>query len=165
VEHVASGLSLLPLFQWCESAGLIVAMRRSLWLFPVIESVHLMGLALIGGAVLMVDLRLLGVGLRRQPVAVVAREAERWLLVSLFVMLPTGFLLFMASAVKCYYLPAFWVKMTALFLAILFTFSVRRRVAMGDETRMNPVWARLVAVVSVTLWSAVAIAGRMVGFP
>ena len=89
-------------------------MRSVKWFFPAVESVHLMGLALTGGAVLMLDLRLLGFGLRRQPVAQVAQDAQRWLLVSLVVMLPTGFLLFMASAVKCYYLPAFWVKMTSL---------------------------------------------------
>jgi hypothetical protein len=156
-------MSLLPFFQWCENSGLIVAMRSSVWLFPVIESLHLMGLALIGGAVLMVDLRLLGFGLRRQPVAQVAQDAQRWLLVGLLVMLPTGLLLFMASAVKCYYLPAFWVKMTSLFLALVFTFAVRRRVIMA--TRLSPVRARLVAVVSLSLWSSVAIAGRLVGFP
>jgi len=158
-------MSLLPFFQWCENAALIVAMRRSLWLFPVIESVHLMGLALTGGAVLMVDLRLLGFGLRRQPVAQVARDAERWLFVSLCVMIPTGVLLFMSSAVKCYYLPVFWVKMASLLLALVFTFSVRRKVAMAAETSMSPVWNKLVAVVSLALWSSVAIAGRFVGFP
>jgi len=158
-------MSLLPLFQWCENSGLIVAMRKSLWLFPVIEGLHLMGLALIGGAVLMVDLRLLGFGLQRQPTALIARDAERWLLLSLLVMLPTGFLLFMASAVKCYYLPVFWVKMTTLFLALVFTFSIRRRVAMAAETQMNPVRARLVGGVSLALWSTVAIAGRLVGIP
>lgn len=158
-------MSLLPYFEWCENAGLIVAMRGSLWLFPVIESLHLMGLALIGGAVLMVDLRLLGFGFRSQPVALVARDAERWLIGSLFVMLPTGFLLFMSSAVKCYYLPVFWVKMAALFLALVFTFSIRRRVAMAADTHMNVGWTRAVAVVSLVLWSTVAIAGRFVGFP
>ena len=107
-------MSLLPFFEWCEQAPLIVAMRGSLWLFPVIESLHLMGLALLGGAVVTVDLRLLGLGLRNQPVAQVARDAEKWLLVGLSVMLPTGWLLFMASAVKCYYLTAFWLKMTSL---------------------------------------------------
>ena len=140
-------------------------MRGVKWLFPAIESIHLMGLALTGGAVLMLDLRLLGFGLRRQPVAQVAQDAQRWLLVSLVVMLPTGFLLFMASAVKCYYLPAFWVKMTSLFLALVFTFAVRRRVAMAEETRIGPLWTKVVAVVSLSLWSAVAIAGRFVGFP
>ena len=140
-------------------------MRGVKWLFPTIESIHLMGLALTGGAVLMLDLRLLGFGLRRQSVAHVAQDAQRWLLVSLVVMLPTGFLLFMASAVKCYYLPAFWVKMTSLFLALVFTFAVRRRVAMAEETRIGPLWTKVVAVVSLSLWSSVAIAGRFVGFP
>ena len=158
-------MSLFPWFQWCENAGLIVAMRRSLWIFPAIESVHLMGLALMGGAILTVDLRLLGLGLGRQAPAQVAREAERWLFISLIVMLPTGFLLFMASAVKCYHLPAFWVKMTSLLLVLVFTFAIRRPVTMADETRINPVWARLVAIVSLSLWSTVAIAGRFVGFP
>ena len=156
---------MLPFFQWCEQSGLIVAMRSSKGLFPAIESIHLMGLALTGGAVLMLDLRLLGFGLRRQPVAQVAQDAQRWLLVSLGVMLPTGFLLFMASAVKCYYLPAFWVKMTSLLLALVFTFAVRRRVAMAEETRVSPLWTKVVAVVSLSLWSSVAIAGRFVGFP
>jgi hypothetical protein len=158
-------MSLLPFFQWCESSGLIVAMRGSKWLFPVIESTHLMGLALIGGAVLMVDLRLLGFGFQRQPVAVIARDAYRWLRISLLMMLPTGWLLFMASAVKCYFLPVFWLKMTALALALLFTFSVRRRVAMAPETSWNPTRAKLVAIVSLSLWSIVAISGRLVGLP
>jgi hypothetical protein len=150
-------MSLLPFFEWCENAELIVAMRSSLWLFPVIESVHLMGLALIGGALLIVDLRLLGLGLRRQPVPALARDAERWLIGSLMVMLPTGFLLFMSSAVKCYYLPVFWLKMATLLMALVFTFSIRRRVAMAVGTGLNPV--------SLSLWSTVAIAGRFVGFP
>ena len=158
-------MSLLPFFQWCENSGLIVAMRSSVWLFPVIESLHLMGLALIGGAVLMVDLRLLGFGLRRQPLAQVAQDAQRWLLVSLLVMLPTGLLLFMSKAVQCYTLPAFWIKMTSLFLALVFTFAVRRKVVMADETRLNPVWGKLVALVSLSLWSSVAIAGKWIGVP
>lgn len=158
-------MSLLPFFEWCENAELIVAMRSSLWLFPVIESVHLMGLALIGGALLIVDLRLLGLGLRRQPVPALARDAERWLIGSLMVMLPTGFLLFMSSAVKCYYLPVFWLKMATLLMALVFTFSIRRRVAMAVGTGLNPVWPKVVGGVSLSLWSTVAIAGRFVGFP
>ena len=158
-------MSLLPFFEWCENAELIVAMRSSLWLFPVIESLHLMGLALIGGALLVVDLRLLGLGLRRQPVAALARDAERWMVGSLCVMLPTGLLLFMSSAVKCYYLPVFWLKMAALFLALVFTFSIRRRVVMAVETGVNPAWPKVVGGASISLWSTVAIAGRFVGFP
>ena len=133
----------MSLFDFCKSlqySPLLSAMRSSPWFFPVIASIHLMGLALIGGAVLMVDLRLLGLGLRHQPVAQIARDAQRWLVVSLVVLLPTGVLQFMCfAATKYYYLTAFWVKMAALSLALIFTFAVRRKVAMTDETRVAPI--------------------------
>ena len=157
-------MSLLPFFTWVENSGLGGAIRSSSWLFPVIEAFHLLGLAVIGGAVLVVDLRLFGFGLRRQPVAQLARDAQRWLIGSLMVMIATGSLLFTSEAVKCYYHPAFWVKMTSLFLAIVFTFTVHRKVALADETRVRPLWSKLVALVSITLWSGVGIGGRWIGF-
>ena len=125
-----------------------------------------MGLALIGGAVLVVDLRLLGFGLRRQPVAQVAREAERWLFLSLLVLLPTGILQFLCfAATKYYYLTAFWVKMAALAAALAFTFAVRRKVAFAEEPRVNRLSSKIVALVSLSLWFTVAVAGRLIGFP
>jgi uncharacterized protein DUF6644 len=157
-------MSLLPFFTWVENSGLGGAIRSSSWLFPVIEAFHLLGLAVIGGAVLVVDLRLFGFGLRRQPVAQLARDAQRWLIGSLLVMIATGSLLFTSEAVKCYYHPAFWVKMSSLFLAIVFTFTVRRKVTLADENRVRPLWSKLVALTSVLLWSGVGIGGRWIGF-
>jgi hypothetical protein len=157
-------MSLLPFFTWCEKSAIGEAIRNSQWLFPVIESVHLLALVLIAGAVLVVDMRLLGLGLRRQPVAQLARDAQPWLIGGLMVMLPTGILLFLAEAIKCYYSPAFAVKMTSLLLALIFTFTVRRKVAMADERPATRLWSRLVAVVSVALWSGVGIGGRWIGF-
>jgi hypothetical protein len=158
-------MSLLDFCRWVQFSPPLVAMRSSPWLFPIIATIHLMGLALVGGSVLVVDLRLLGLGLRRQSVAQLARDAEWWLLCGLLVSLPTGILLFMCFATKYYYLMFFWVKMTSLFLVLVFTFSVRRRVAMADETRMSPVWSKLVALISLSLWTTVAIGGRWIGFP
>jgi hypothetical protein len=159
-------MSLLDLFAWFQYSPLITEMRGSPWFFPIIASIHLMGLALIGGAVLMVDLRLLGLGLRGQPVAQIARDGERWLLLSLLVLVPTGTLQFMCfAATKYYYLKSFWIKMAALPLALLFTFAVRHRVAMADETRLSPAWRKLVAVISLSLWFTVAVAGRWIGLP
>jgi uncharacterized protein DUF6644 len=157
-------MSLLPFFLWCEHSAVGEAIRSSQWLFPVIESVHLLALVLIAGAVLVVDMRLFGLGLRRQPVAELARDAQPWLIGSLMVMLASGSLLFVSEATKCYYSLAFSVKMTSLFLAIIFTFTVRRKVAMADEARVRPLWSKLVAVVSVTLWSLVGMGGRWIGF-
>jgi hypothetical protein len=157
-------MSLLPFFTWCEQTAIGEAIRNSQWLFPVIESVHLLGLVVIAGAVLVVDMRLFGLGLRQQPVAQLARDAQPWLMGSLMVMLTSGILLFLAEAIKCYYSPAFAVKITSLILAITFTFTVHRKVALADEGRVAPLWGRLVAVVSVALWSGVGIGGRWIGF-
>jgi hypothetical protein len=157
-------MSLFLFFEWCENSAIGEMIRNSNWLFPVIESFHLLGLAVIGGAVLVVDMRLLGLGLRRQPVAQLASDAQRWLIASLSVMLVSGAMLFTSEATKCYYHAAFWTKMTCLFLAILFTFTVKRYVTMADEASLRPFWSRIVAVVSVALWSGVGIGGRWIGF-
>ena len=79
-------------------------------------------------------------------------------------MLTTGILLFTSEAIKCYYHEAFWVKMTSLFLAIVFTFTVWRKVTMAPDTQVRPLWSKMTAVVSLALWSCVGIAGRWIGF-
>ena len=157
-------MSLLPFFEWCEATAVGEAIRASLWLFPVIECVHLLALALIGGAVLIVDLRLLGLGLRRQTVTQIARDAQPWLIGSLAMMLVTGILLFLSESIKCYYSPPFWCKMTFLPLAIIFALTVRRKVAAADENRVGPVWGKLVALVSLGLWFGVGFSGRWIAF-
>jgi hypothetical protein len=155
---------LLPYFQWFESTAISKAISTSSWAFAVIESVHLLALAVIGGAVLLLDLRFLGFGLRRQSIREVSREAQPWFLGSFAVMLVTGFALFVSEPTKCYYSTPFWVKMSSLALATLFTFTVRRRVSLADETRVQPLVYKLVALVSLTLWLGVGAGGRWIGF-
>ena len=157
-------MSLLTFFQWCEASGIGETIRKSSWLFPVIEAIHLLGLGVIGGAVLVVDLRLLGLGLKRQSAAQLTRDAQPWLVGSLALMIITGGLLFLSEAIKCYYHDAFWFKMSCLFLAIVFTFTIQRKVIMTDESRLRPLWSKVVAVVSVLLWAGVGIGGRWIGF-
>lgn len=157
-------MSLLPFFQWCEASMVGKAIRMSPWAFAVIESVHLLGLAAIGGAVLLVDLRLLGLGLQRRPLAQLARDAQPWLVGSLVVMLSTGVALFLSESIKCYYSTAFRVKMTSLLLAIVFTFTVRRKMTQADETPVRRFWQRVVALVSLALWLGVGASGRWIGF-
>jgi hypothetical protein len=154
---------LLPFFQWCEATALGHAIKESLWLFPVIESVHLLGLAALGGTLLIVDLRMLGLGLTRQPIAAVARDARPWLLASIAVMILTGTALFLSESVKCYYSQAFWVKITTIPVALVFTLTVRQRVALRG-TLDTTAATRLVAIVSLGLWFTVAAAGRWIGF-
>lgn len=153
---------LLSLFQWCQDSALGVTIRESVWMFPIIEAVHLLALALIGGAVLIVDLRLAGLALREQRPATLAADAEPWLFGSLAMMIATGLLLFVSEAIKCYHSPPFWLKMMSLSLAIAFTLTVRRAAARDPHT---PPWRmKATAAISVLLWSTVGLMGRGIGF-
>jgi hypothetical protein len=155
---------LLPFFKACEASWIGNHIRASQWLFPAIEAVHLIALAVIGGAVLLVDLRLLGFGLRDQPVARVARSAQPWLIGSLLVMIATGLLMFLSESVKCYYSDAFWWKMAFLASSIVFAFTVRRWVTLAEEARIAPLWSKAVALTSLMLWFGVGAGGRWIGF-
>jgi hypothetical protein len=155
---------LLPFFEWAEATALGEMIRTSTWAFAVIESVHLLALSVIAGAVLIVDLRLLGFGPRGQPIADVAREARPWLVGSLVVMLVTGVGLFLSEPMKLYYSTAFAVKMTCLAVVIVFTFTVRMKATLADEGRVRPGWLKLVALVSLALWFGVGASGRWFGF-
>ncbi|HXB68888.1 MAG TPA: DUF6644 family protein [Candidatus Acidoferrales bacterium] len=157
-------MSVLSFFTWCENSSVGEAIRGSRWLFPVIESFHLLGLAVIGGAVLVVNLRLLGFGMERQPVPQLWRDTRPWLLGSLTIMLVSGLLLFTSEATKLYYHEAFWVKMVSLLLATAFTFTVLRKVALAEQGRVRPFWSKAVALISILLWSGVGVGGRWIGF-
>ena len=154
----------LPVFQAIEASAMGEAVRGSLWLFPIIEAFHLIGLAVIGGAILVVDFRLLGLGLRSHPVSRLARDMQPWVLGSIVVMFLSGFPLFASEATKCYYSFAFWTKMTALLLAIAFTFTIRRSVTCAADGRFAPRWEKAVAATSIVLWSTVGWGGRWIGF-
>jgi hypothetical protein len=155
---------LWELAKWSEATALGVAIRNSQYAFPMIEYFHLAALAVIGGAILIVDMRMLGLGLRETPVAQLARDAQPWLVGSLIVMLVSGISLYTSEATKCYASPAFWIKMVALVLAVLFTFTVRKKVALADAAHVSAATSRSVALVSVGLWFAVAWGGRWIGF-
>jgi hypothetical protein len=150
--------------QWSEASWIGAALRDSSWLFPFVEFFHLAGLAIIGGAVLVVDLRLLGLGLRKTPVAQLAGDAQPFLIGSLLVMIASGFALYASEATKAHASPAFWIKMISLGLVIAFTFTVRRRVTLAEESRVLPLASKGTALVSIALWSLVAWGGRWIGF-
>ena len=155
---------LLPFFEWCESLWLGKAVVGSLWLFPVIESVHLLALSVLGGSILLVDLRMLGVGLKNYSVAALARDARPYMIGAIIMLIATGVPLFLAESIKCYYSQAFWVKMTTLVPALLFALTVRRRVASGGEDARSRAVLALTGAISLVLWFTVAAAGRWIGF-
>ena len=155
---------MLPLFQWLENSGIGATIRGSMVLFPIVGAMHLVALGLFGAAVLLVDMRLIGFGLTSRPVGELEREARPWLLASLIGLIASGFLLFLSESIKCYYSVPFWVKMTCLLSALVFTFTVRRRVAAANGTPSAPLSGRMTALISLSLWAGVLWGGRWIGF-
>jgi hypothetical protein len=156
------GETLLPFFQWSEATTVGRIVRESLWMFPVLEAIHLVGLALLGGALLIVDLRLLGMGLEGSTIARIQRHARPWLITAVVILLGTGVPLFLSEAIKCYYNTSFWVKITTLPVALVFTFAVRERFARG--ALYTTAYSQWVASADLLLWFIVAAGGRWIGF-
>ena len=139
------------------------AINESAWIFPVIQAFHLVALAVLAGALLMVDLRLLGKGFTQQPVAVVARDARPWLIGGILAMVATGIPQFISLATKEYNSEFFHNKMYFFVAALIFTFTIRRMVTQAPEGRFGPTVSKLVAVISIILWSGIAIEARLIG--
>jgi hypothetical protein len=160
-----SRAALLPLFQWCDHTAIAVWIRDSTWLFPFIQVFHLLGLTLLLGTTVVLDLRLMNLGLRRQPVSRLADNLWPWMQRGLALILLSGLLLFVSEAMKCYGNDAFWFKMEALALAIGFHFTVfRTAIATDDGIHASPVRRRVVAAVSLLLWLSVGAGGAAIGF-
>jgi hypothetical protein len=153
-------MNLYQLFAGLEATPIGAGIKNSVWLFPAIEAIHLLALAVLGGSILLLDLRLLGLALTAQSPATIERNARPWLIGAIATLLATGVLLGLSEALKLYDKQAFWIKMIALASALVFTFGVRNPMA-----RRNPgALGKAVAVVSLALWLTVAIAGRWIGF-
>lgn len=154
-------LGLYAQFAAVEGSDLGTAIKASSWLFPAIEAVHLLALALLGGSLLLLDLRLLGAGLTLQSTSTVERETRPWLISALTTMVASGVLIGCSEALKLYDKPAFWVKMATLAVAAIFTFTIKLPIARRDVSGLE---AKLLAVLSIGLWLTVALAGRWIGF-
>jgi hypothetical protein len=152
---------------WLETSALAVAMRQWLWLYPIVEIIHISGFVVLVGAAVMFDVRLLGVSCSL-PVTAMARHLLPWARASLMLVLPSGLLMFTAHATEMAANPAFRLKLLCLVLAglnaSLFHRGVFRSVSGWDQGATAPVTARIAAVLSLLLWGSVITCGRLLAY-
>jgi hypothetical protein len=117
----------------------------------------------LGGAVLIVDLRLLGTGLKHRSPLQLWHDARPWMIGAIVGLIATGIPLFLSEPIKLYYSNSFWLKISVLPIAILFAFTIRPRV-MPESVRNTARRQALVGALSIALWVTVAAAGRWIGF-
>jgi hypothetical protein len=153
-------MSLYHPAQNIEASALGQTIRESTWLFPAIESTHLLALALLGGSVLIISLAVLGMGLKTAP-AEIYKSAHRYMNGAVILLLVTGVLLGISEPVKLYGRQAFWVKMISLIIALLITYF-----AFNPLVKRGASGAGMRSVTAVTMmaWLMVAMAGRWIGF-
>ncbi|MEP5764766.1 MAG: DUF6644 family protein [Halieaceae bacterium] len=157
-------IALLPVFEWMETTPVGAIGKTWGAAFAVIEAFHLLGLALLGGAVFMADGRLLGLCFTEIPQRWLEDQLHRLFMAGLWVLLITGVFMACAVAVKIYYLPVYWYKMLALATGIIFALYIRRPLLQQDVESMSPWLRRLVALSSLMIWFTVAATGRWIGF-
>jgi hypothetical protein len=158
-------MSLLKFCHWLGRTHLGLFMRNSTYAFAVVEIGHLLALAVFGGAILLVDLRFLGVAFKLQPVSQVARELLPLTAGGLLAMSITGFLLFMGGTMRYYHNPAFRLKMLLFVIALIFHFTLQVRVArQSNALEQSSRWLKVGSVASLLLWFTIGLAGRAIGY-
>ena len=153
---------LFNFFDQLEQSFIGEVIRNSIWMFPVIEAVHLIGLAILGGSILVGDLRLLGLLLSSKPIHYVISQTTLYLKLGLIILVSTGIPLFLSEAIKCYYSRAFWIKMSALLIGLVFLFFIRN--PMGLSAVEGNAKLKIIGFISVSTWAIVAGSGRWIGF-
>ena len=159
---------LLAFCQWLENTPPAMAFRDSVWLFDIAETFHTLGIVLVAGTIMLLDLRLLGLGLKREPVSDIVSRIVPWTLWGFVFMLVTGLCLFSTEAVKLYDSPAFRIKLVLLSLAglnaLIFHRTVYRQAAEWDQASVAPPRARLAGLLSLIFWIAIIAAGRAIAY-
>lgn len=148
---------LMPLFEWMEAQAVYAG---SAYIGPVVNLVHLLSMVLFMGAVLVVDLRLLGLGVRSQSVENLARDARPWLFTGLAGIILSGVPQLMERATDQYGNSTYWMKMYVLAFGLIWLFTVRRAATRAGEPR--GAWPKVVALVSMVAFLSVAALGRLI---
>lgn len=129
--------------------------------FPVLECVHILGFAISVGTIAIVDFRLLGLGMRHQKAADLNQDLWLWTLAGLVIVVFSGLLLYSSDPDMYYLNVAFLFKMTCLLAAIVFNYTIHRKVASSDAPSA---YGKIVACLSLALWGLVIFGGIFIGF-
>jgi hypothetical protein len=157
-------MSLQHLWQMSYESKVIDVLRNSKLAIPIIQSFHLFGIVLLLSSTVIINFRLLGIGLRGIRLEVLTREAWKWGKVGLLLAMMAGFLVFLPDPARYAANKSFLTKMSLLVVAILFQFTVYRKVVRAESVAVEARRHVIVPVLSLTLWFGVAWAGRAIAF-
>ena len=157
-------MDLYPFFDWLDTSILADIAKAYGGVFAVVQMFHLLGMSMLGGMVLVGDLRLLNILLKDVPSEQVIKNTQKWFNVALAIVMTSGIFMSSAVAMKLYYNEMFWAKMTSLGFGITFVYVIRRPLLKFKHDTLNPWTLKLIAATSISIWFTVAAAGRWIGF-
>jgi hypothetical protein len=157
-------MDLLFFFEWLDTSLLAQISKAYGGVFAVVQMFHLLSMAMLGGMVLVGDLRLLNLLMTSVSSEEVIDNTQKWFSAALTVLVISGVFMSSAVAMKLYYNEMFWAKMTSLSFGIAFVYLIRRPLLKYDHDTINPWTLRLLAMASITIWFTVAASGRWIGF-
>jgi hypothetical protein len=159
-------MSIHSILAWIESTDLSTTIREGALPYPILGGIHLLGIALFGGMVLVTNLRLLGWAMQHQPVSDIVQQLRPWKRAGFVLVVASGLLLAWAEPEKLYRSPSFWIKMALLLLvwvhALVFRSEVYKNTAKLDKALTAR--AKLAAALSLFLWAGLIVSGRLIGF-
>ena len=151
-----------------QSTPIGTMIRENLFLFPMIECVHVLALTFVVGTIALVDLRLLGVSARNHSITALSTEILPFTWTAFVLAAITGGLLFVSNAVKYYPNVAFRIKLIFLVCAalnmLIFHFITYKSVKAWDVDTPTPTAAKVAGALSLTFWALVIVFGRRIGF-
>ena len=154
--------------KWLDHTSVGTAIRESLWLFPIIETVHIFGIISLVGGTSILDLRLMGLTFRDEPVTKLAKRFLPWAWFGFMAQVVTGLLMFSSEATKCYTSWFFRLKMGLLILAglnaLIYHFGAYRSIASWDGSGVVPAGARVAAWTGLIFWVLIVFAGRGIAY-
>jgi hypothetical protein len=154
--------------QWLEQTSMGTAIRESLWIFPVIETVHIFGIILLVGGTSILDLRLMGLTFRDEPVTKLAERFLPWAWAGFIIQVVTGILMFASEATKMYINTAFQIKMLMIVAAgvnaFVFHSLAYQSVGKWEKDPVAPMSARIAGLISILFWFGIVAAGRWIAY-
>jgi len=160
-------MSLLTFFQWLEATSWSVSMRESEWIFPLIETVHVLALSVMLFPTALMDLRLLGLAMRRESISNVRSQLLPWIWSGFAVMIVSGIFVMWSHPVKYYNSPFARAKVVLLVLAgvnaMMFEWTARRKVPTWDQG-LTPFRVKCAGAISLLIWIGVVVMGRAIAY-
>jgi hypothetical protein len=156
------------LFEWVEAFPSSIAFRESVYVYPATLTAHVVGMCVFAGLVIMMDLRLLGIGNTRAPLSQVQRRLFPWQMVGMTLSALTGLVLVYGQPMRFYSNIFFWLKTVMMVLAganaLAFHWGAYRSIASWDTASRTPFGAKVAGALSLALWAGVIMSGRLIAY-